>query len=70
LSPSAIGAPSRKPRDSIDTTREMRASRNGAVMSSTARRNAVGSSNNGVMSLNTIPGLGKSGTSRMWRAIS
>src|SRR3989442_1768574 len=67
LSPSAIGAPSRKPRDSMDTTREMRASRNGAVMSSTARRNAVGSSNNGVMSLNTIPGLGKSGTSRMWR---
>jgi hypothetical protein len=69
-SASAIGAPSRKPRDSIETTREMRSRRYGAVISSTARRKARGSSKSGVMSLNMIPGLGKSGMSRMWRAMS
>src|SRR5437773_3722734 len=64
---SASGAPNRKPRDSIDTTREIRASRYGLAISSTACPNSLASSSTGVTSLNTIPGLGKSFTSRIVR---
>src|SRR5215510_3291096 len=66
-SSSAIGAPNRNPRDSIDTTRVMRASRYGAAISCTACANSLTSSNTGVTSLKMIPGFGKSFTSRIAR---
>src|SRR5881394_2543896 len=66
-SSSAIGAPNRKPRDSIDTTRVIRLPRNGSAISVIACANSLTSSSTGVTSLNTIPGFGKSFTSRIVR---
>src|SRR5260221_14764596 len=66
-SSSAIGAPNRKPRDSIETTRVIRASRYGSAISVTACANSSTSSSTGVTSLNTIPGFGKLLTSRIVR---
>src|SRR5262245_9823789 len=53
------------PRDSIPTTRSIPASRYGRVKRSTAWRKAAPSLVRVVMSLNRMPGWGKSGTSRM-----
>src|ERR1700722_17177948 len=61
----AIGAPRMKPRASIATTWSTRASTNGSAMASIVRRNAGPLPRSGVMSLNTIPGVGKSGMSRI-----
>ena len=60
---------STKPRASIPAPVVTPASRNGAAINSTATLKAVGSASTGVMSLNTIPGVGNPATSRT-RALS
>src|SRR5262249_51722135 len=63
----ATAEPNRKPRDSIATTRVIRASRYGCAISFTACANSVTSSSTSVTSLNTIPGFGKTFTSPIAR---
>src|SRR5271156_2863160 len=53
------------PRLSAPTTRSMFLPRNGLAISSTDRANPDGSASSGVMSRNKMPGLGKSGMSRI-----
>src|SRR4030095_6735739 len=53
------------PRDSIPSTCEIPSLRKGSAIASTVSRSSSGSPNRGVMSLKRIPGLGKSGTSRI-----
>src|SRR5262245_46563743 len=59
-----------KPRDSMPTTRSMPASRKGPVRRSIVWRKAGPCLVRVVMSLNSTPGWGKSGTSRMRAARS
>jgi len=61
----AMAVPKMKPRDSAPKTSSTLWPRNGFTISSTASASAAGSAKSGVKSLNTTPGLGKSGTSRM-----
>ena len=63
----ASGAANRKPRDSIPTTAARPLSSNRSVSFSMVWRNACAFCNSGVMSRNSTPGSGKSGTSRMKR---
>ena len=65
---SASAVPNTKPRDSIATTASGRPVR--AAIARTASASPAGSASSGVMSLNRMPGLGKSGTSRISRARS
>src|SRR5690348_10677234 len=60
----ASAAPRMNPRASAATTRSTDRGRASAASSDTAWPSAVASSSRGVMSLKTIPGLGKSGMSR------
>src|SRR4029077_14064147 len=62
---SATAPPRMNPRDSIPATISTPASRYGSASPDTAAVNATRSPSNNVMSLNTIPGRGKSGTSRI-----
>ncbi len=54
-----------KPRDSTPTIIVGRSGATRSAKSWIESRNAVASASSGVMSLNRIPGFGKSGTSRM-----
>src|SRR5215213_8371124 len=65
--PSATGDPRMNPRLSMATTCVTPSPRNGSVMACTVALKSPASPNNGVMSLNRIPGRGKSGTSRTAR---
>ena len=60
-----MAAPNGKPRDSIAASICGRRSRNGSHSACTATRKALPSLSSVVMSLKTIPGVGKSGTSRI-----
>src|SRR5262249_42735687 len=62
----AAAAPTIKPRDSMPSTRSTRP-RKGCTSASMAARKASLSASRGVMSLKRMPGLGKSGMSRMCR---
>src|SRR5215208_2045033 len=61
----AIAAPRMNPRASGATTKSSCKGRACSVSSSIARSSPSGSANSGVASLNTIPGWGKSGMSRI-----
>src|SRR6185437_15401570 len=63
----ATGAPRMNPRLSMPITCVIASPANGAAIASVARWNSAASSKIGVMSLKTIPDMGKSGTSRMAR---
>ena len=65
FSSKATGAAKMNPRASAAATTSIFSRRKGLAMSTTARRNAAGLANSGVMSRNRIPGLGKSGMLRM-----
>ena len=61
----ATAPPSTNPRASAETTNSASTERACSASAPTVARSAPGSRNSGVMSLNTIPGLGKSGMSWM-----
>src|SRR5690606_32214597 len=63
----ASAAPRMKPRASMPATASGGAARQAPADASMAPANAAASASTGVMSLNTIPGRGKSGTSRIRR---
>ena len=65
FSSKATGAAKMNPRASAAATTSIFSRRKGLAMSTTARRNAAGLANSGVMSRNRIPGLGKSGMLRI-----
>ena len=56
------------PRASAAATRSMRWLRKGSASARMASWNAAGAAKSGVISRNRIPGLGKSGISRMYAA--
>ena len=66
----ANGAPKMKPRASIASTTSTGTSRQGAANASNAASKAAAFAKTGVMSLKTMPGRGKSATSRMRRVQS
>src|SRR5690242_14541367 len=61
---SATAIPNMKPRDSMPATRATFVFVNGSARASQTSRQALGEARSGEMSLNMIPGFGKSGTSR------
>lgn len=62
---SAIAVPNTNPLDSMATIAAASVAWAWAHSSPTVYRNASGSPNSGVMSLNKMPSFGKSGTARM-----
>jgi hypothetical protein len=62
----ATAPPSTNPRASADTTKSTERERAYSASASTVKLRAGGCASSGVMSLKTIPGLGKSGMSRIW----
>src|SRR5689334_16990211 len=70
LSLVAAAAAKMKPRASMPTTASTDPGENFSVSKSTAPVNSRASASTGVMSLNWMPALGKSGTLRMARSIS
>jgi len=58
------------PRASMPTNASSDCPRHGAAIASIAAENAQASANTGVMSLNSMPGFGKSSTSRISRVQS